>query len=218
MSQEEGVSNVYIFADETGNFDFSRKSGATRYFGVGTIALRDDNVSILTSSMAQLRRDIAWKGLGLDSFFHATTDKQAVRDEVFAQIARHNYTFDATLLEKSKAQPQLRSSHDVFYKYAWYYHFQALARREIRPGDRLFAVAAEIGTKKSRAAFRQSVSDVLSQCVSYKVPRVLAFWPDVSDPCLQVADYCTWAISRKWERADLRSYALISHKVRSEYD
>jgi hypothetical protein len=39
-----------------------------------------------------------------------------------------------------------------------------------------------------------------------------------SDPCLQVADYCTWAIQRKWERNDNRSYDLISGKLESEYD
>jgi len=26
----------------------------------------------------------------------------------------------------------------------------------------------------------------------------------------KVADYCAWAIQRKWERDDLRSYELIS--------
>jgi len=39
-----------------------------------------------------------------------------------------------------------------------------------------------------------------------------------ADPCLQIADYCAWAIQRKWERQDLRSYDLIRAKIRSEYD
>jgi hypothetical protein len=46
----------------------------------------------------------------------------------------------------------------------------------------------------------------------------VAFWPADSDPCLQVADYCTWAIQRKWERDDDRSHLLIAPKLRSEYD
>lgn len=45
-----------------------------------------------------------------------------------------------------------------------------------------------------------------------------AFWPAASDPCLQVADYCSWALQRKWEVADLRSYNLIAPKVQSEFD
>jgi len=43
-------------------------------------------------------------------------------------------------------------------------------------------------------------------------------WPPESDPCLQVADYCVWAIQRKWERDDSRSYDLIKDKIESEFD
>lgn len=209
---------VYVFADETGNFDFSRKNGASKYFGVGTIVLRDEQPAALSADLGQLRRALAWRSQGLDSFFHATYDKQPVRDEVFKVISRHDFSFYATMFEKSKAQPQWRASDHEFYKYSWFYHFKHLAVREIRPGDSLFVAAAEIGTKKDRAIFRTAVNDVLSQCVNYRVPRVLAFWPNSSEPCLQVADYCTWAISRKYERNDLRSYGLIAGKIRGDFD
>jgi len=212
------MATVYVFADETGNFDFSRKQDASKYFGVGTIVLRDGHPAKLSAEMSQLRRELAWKGWGLDSCFHATEDKQPVRDEMFKLLSHHSFSFDATLLEKSKAQPQLRASDHALYKYAWYYHFKMLARREVNAGDSLFVVASEIGTKKSRAVFRSAVNDVLSQCLNYHVSRILAFWPNFSDPCLQVADYCTWAISRKYERNDTRSYNLIQNKVQSEFD
>jgi hypothetical protein len=74
-----------------------------------------------------------------------------------------------------------------------------------------------LGTKKKRAGFHSAVDDVVSQvspCASHRV----AFWPAESDPCLQVADYCIWAIQRKWERDDNRSYDLIKDKVASEFD
>lgn len=212
------MATVYVFADETGNFDFTRKQDASRYFGVGTIVLRDSQPATLSADMIQLRRELAWKSLGLGSCFHATEDKQLIRDEVFDLISHHSFNFDITLLEKSKAKPHLRNTEQAFYKYAWYYHFRILALREVESGDSLFVVASEIGTKKSRATFRAAVNDVLSQCISYRVPRVLAFWPNFSDPCLQVADYCTWAISRKYERNDVRSYDLIRNKIRSEFD
>ncbi|MEV7092965.1 DUF3800 domain-containing protein [Amycolatopsis sp. NPDC051045] len=212
------MSTVYVFADETGNFDFSRHKSATKYFGVGTIVLRDHEPDALSADMAQLRRELAWKDQGLDSCFHATEDKQPVRDEVFGLISRHAFRFDVTLLEKSKSQPQLRTSDHTFYKYAWFYHLRALARSEFRQGDSVFLVTSAIGTKKGRALFRAAVDDVMRQNLSYRVPRVLAFWPNSSDACLQVADYCLWAVSRKYERNDTRSYDLIKAKIRREYD
>jgi hypothetical protein len=47
------------------------------------------------------------------------------------------------------------------------------------------------------------------------------FMPCHADPCLQVADYCAWAIFRKWEskdRWDIRSFDLIKDRITSEYD
>jgi hypothetical protein len=38
----------------------------------------------------------------------------------------------------------------------------------------------------------------------------------MSEPCLVVADYCTWAIQRKWERNDTRSQILLGDKIASE--
>jgi hypothetical protein len=35
---------------------------------------------------------------------------------------------------------------------------------------------------------------------------------------LQVADYCSWAVSRKWERGVHAEYDLIAAKIRSEFD
>jgi hypothetical protein len=46
----------------------------------------------------------------------------------------------------------------------------------------------------------------------------VAFWPNMSEPCLLVADYCTWAIQRRWERGDGRSHALVAGKIRSEVE
>ena len=44
--------------------------------------------------------------------------------------------------------------------------------------------------------------------------------PSHADPCLQVADYCAWAIQRRWEsgKQDIRSYDLIKDRITYEYD
>jgi hypothetical protein len=46
----------------------------------------------------------------------------------------------------------------------------------------------------------------------------VAYWPAPSDPCLQVTDYCCWAIQRKWERKDDRSFDLIRHFIAKEQE
>lgn len=44
------------------------------------------------------------------------------------------------------------------------------------------------------------------------------FRPSACDPCLQAVDYCAWAIQRKWEKSDTRSYDLIKDRIKYEYN
>lgn len=83
-------------------------------------------------------------------------------------------------------------------------------------GDDLLVTAASIGTKKKRMTFCRELDDVMLRTV--EPSWAVDFRPSQCDPCLQVADYCAWAIQRKWERLDRRSYDLISHQITYEYD
>lgn len=207
------MGDRYVFSDEAGNFDFSLNPSASRYFVLCTIVA--DHCAV-GDALLNLRRELGWKGMHLDRVFHATEDPQAVRDAVFALLANADFRVDATILEKRKAQPHLQDE-QRFYKMAWYLHFKYVAPQIARPSDRLFVAAASLGTKKKRGAFHTAIDDVVRQVSSCRSHRV-AFWPAASDPCLQVADYCTWAIQRAWEREDDRSRALIRSKIGSEFD
>ena len=139
----------YVFADEAGNFDFSRNPGASRYFIICTVTADECHVG---DELLKLRRELGWKGMHLDSVFHATEDPQAVRDEVFSLLGRMDFRVDATLLEKSKAQPHLRDDKRL-YKLAWFLHFKHVAPRIATADDRMFVAASSLGTKKARHAF-----------------------------------------------------------------
>lgn len=81
----------------------------------------------------------------------------------------------------------------------------------------LLVVASSLGTRRQRQAFVTALDDVIKQVRGGATYRT-AFWSAGSDPCLEVADYCCWAIQRKWERGDERSYELIKDKIRVESD
>lgn len=208
------MARIYLFADEGGNFDFSHKRGASRYFLLTTVRLLDCSIG---DRLLELRRQLAWEGIEISDAFHAAEEEQRIRDRVFQVLATTDFRVDATLLEKPKARPHLTTDEHWFYQTAWYLHFKYLAPQLLWRGDELLVTAASIKTKKKRLDLRKAVRDVIEQVASTSRVRV-ACWPAASDPCLQVADYCCWAIQRKWERGDNRSYDLIKDKVRSEFD
>jgi hypothetical protein len=224
-SAREGspVARKYLFADESGNFDFrdhTRYRGATQYFAVGTMTIEGTStMHALAGDLGQLRYDLLDKGHKLGTFFHASDDSPAVRQAVLDVMASHPMKIDVTILEKAKAQPKTRTSPAVFYKYAWYYNFKWFAPRYFKDGDDLTVVSAALGdSRRAKAAMQTAVNDVVNQCCDYNVKRRFAFWPTASDMCLQAADYGLWAVMRDYERSDRVWKKIIESKVRSVYD
>jgi hypothetical protein len=207
----------FVFADEAGDFDFSRRQNVSRYFIVCAIHLNSCEIG---HELLRLRRDLLWDGVELpDGYFHATRDPHFVRERVFGVLNSFEFDVYAQILEKSKAQQQVRDTNHSFYKYAWYYLFRHSMRRIITSiDDQLMMTTASIGVKKGQADFSDAMRDVLQQTQRVDAGSWrAAFVPSMSDPCLQAADYCTWAIQRKWERGDDRWYKLIKRKIRYEY-
>ena len=200
------MTRLYVFADEAGDFEFSRKPNVSRYFILCTVTMRTCKVG---DEMLALRRELAWHGRPLDDFLHASTDKQVIRDAVFDLICQYPFHVQATIMEKSKARPQVRISRARFYKYGWLYHFRYGMKPRIGTTPEVLVTAATIGTKKERLSFRNGVDDVMRQTVNPKA-WAATFCLAATDPCVQIADYCAWAIQRKWEhKKDERSYDLI---------
>jgi hypothetical protein len=68
-----------------------------------------------------LRRELAWNRAPLRDYFHASSDAQVIRDSVFDLIKNYSFKIQANVMQKSKAQPQVRVAHHKFYKYGWLY-------------------------------------------------------------------------------------------------
>jgi hypothetical protein len=69
---------------------------------------------------------------------------------------------------------------------------------------------------------RKAVEKVIKTTLSNMLPKTaryrLLHHDSKSNFQLQIADYCNWAIYRKWSRDDLPSYDLIKSAVRSEFE
>lgn len=212
------MTRLHLYADESGNFDFSHGNGASKYFMLGTLMIdSEEKVAALQADLTQLHRQLQWDHSDkITGPFHACEDKQAVRDAVYDVLMEHDWWLDVTILQKTKAQPHLRVTQPTFYKYAWFYHFKYLAPRQISREDELLVVAGSVGTKKMRAAFHTAVSSVIAQCAPTTERRISCL--DTGDQCLSAVDYALWAVQRKWELRDERSYKIVKDRVRTEFD
>ncbi len=213
------MTDVHVFADEAGTLVFSPKD-RSRYWILTTVTVSDWSIG---DALLSLRRMLAWEGVATHPEFRASEEQQAVRDKVYATLQGLVFRVDATVFEKRKVQPHIARRSLYFYQLAWYYHLRHLIPSIAPPGTRLLVLAATIGERKSKQqSFGDAVRDVVRQVAPGRDARC-AFWMARTDPCLWLADYCSWAIQRKWEHkwqgaADDRSHRLVSQHIRSEFD
>ena len=77
---------------------------------------------------------------------------------------------------------------------------------------------APIPVKKKAKAIEKAIKTTLTHMFPEKVKYRVLHHASKSSFGLQVADCCNWAIFRKWERGDTRSYDLISSRMGSEFE
>jgi hypothetical protein len=206
---------VYVFGDEAGDPVFQAPGeGVSRYFLIGTITVEDCGIG---DELLALKRDLAFSGMELEKL-HASSDKQWVRNRVFETIAKHDgLRYDVTILDKRKTIEKYRKAPIQFYKLAWYFHLKYVAPRVATSDDELLVAAASISISKKKQAVKEALESVVAQ-VAPTMRSVATFPAMASDPCLQAADYLTWAVQRTYEgRKDTRSYEQIEHLIRSEF-
>lgn len=206
---------VYIFLDEAGNFDFS--PNGTPFFILGS--LTKERPFLAYRELTELKYDLIETGEDLE-FFHAAEDRQQVRDKVFAIIAARleGCTIDSTIVEKRKTGPALRPI-EQFYPRMLGFHLKYILKRIQWEGVREVVVFTDrLPVQKRRQAIGKAVKQTLASMLPASAVYRIHHHDSKSNLDLQIADYCTWAIQRKWTQADARSYALIRPAIRSEFD
>ena len=187
---------LYIYGDESGDFNFSNQEGASRYFILTTVTVDDHAVE---NSLMQLRREIVWESwedVRLHNSFHARNDNRHVRRRVFDVLAQHTFRVDVTLLEKRKANPSIRTTDAQFYGAAWYYHLTGLVPALAPESEELLVITASIGNNDMRSSFNSAVEAIASAVAPATVVKS-DMWSASTAPLLQAADYCAWAIQRR---------------------
>ncbi|WP_396902713.1 DUF3800 domain-containing protein [Mycolicibacterium sp.] len=190
------MATIYMYADETGNLDYSPgdKAGATDYFGFGTAVFPEHSHGEHLYDGLKLRAQIEASGLTLPRGFHAVNDSKPTKNDMYDLIRQQAPRFDTTFLCKSRAYPHVKAQGEMYlYKMAWYLHFKEVAKWVCNPDDELCVIVGTIATASRRQLAKAALEEVCSQ-----VNRVikLCYWDSATSWGLQVADYGLWAVQR----------------------
>ncbi len=158
------MTDVYLYADETGNLDYggAGKQGASDYFGFETAVYYGDHGAALMEGLS-LRVKVTAEGVRLARGFHAVDDSNTTRGEMFAVVGTQAPRLTPPSYG-SRPYPNVRAAGEMrLYKLAWYLHFKEIASQVSAPGDRLLVIAGTFGTRKRRVQAEAALADVCAQ-------------------------------------------------------
>ncbi len=203
---------AYVFIDEGGNLDFG--PNGSKFFTLTSVII--PRPFPFESQFTELRFDLLHTA---DiEYFHATEDRQAVRDQVFAIIQQHLHSLrvDSLIIEKRKTHPSLQPD-SRFYPHVLGEHLRHLiSKLDPRSFSSIVIITDHIPINKKRQAIEKAVKETLASSLPSTVPYRVLHHDSKSCAGLQVADYINWAIFRLIDRNDHRSFDLIKAAIRTQ--
>ena len=202
---------TYIFLDESGNLDFS--DNGTRHFVIaGVCARRPFPVFDLLDGYKHSNLESG----GDIEYFHCYNDRRALRDAVFNIITSDmdDMRVNCLVVEKSRIATPMRD--DLrFYPTALGQLLSRVIPSELAGGEteQIIVITDTIPINRRRRAVERAIRTTLSQMLPAGVKYRVLHHQSRSHYGLQVADYCCWAVFRKWEMGDSSWFDRINPTV-----
>ena len=206
---------LYLFLDEAGNLDFS--PSGTRYFILSSVT--KERPFNAYKELTELKYDLVEGGMNIE-YFHAAEDNQSTRNQVFEIIKRNlsGIRVDSLIVEKRKTGPALRAEEQFYPKMLGYLLRHIVERHDISQYAEIVVFTDRIPVQRKRQAVEKAVKQTLAEMLPANVRHRVLHHDSKSNFDLQIADYCNWAVYRKWNLEDERSFNLIRPVVQSEFD
>jgi|SRR5215831_11896720 len=200
---------LFAFLDEAGEYTFHNKSGSYLvYTGIVT-----STPALFSQEFACLKYELLTGGRCLERF-HASEDEQLVRNRVFDILENSRaFSIHSIIVRKNRVHPNLR-------KYGVYSIAYRTMLRYLRGNRNLPAVHIIVDTvpdRNQQRALEQTLKVRATEAL-IGIPFSIDHHSSGSHALLQVADYCCWAIYKRWQSGDARSYERIRKNIRNEFD
>ncbi len=221
---EDVSDTVYIFVDEAGDMDFSPKG--SKYYMFNFLVKRRPfhlHEYIASYRYSLLERNLdPMKGNRLDiEAFHAHNDNKYIKEELFNIIS----TFDeksvsiyAYILEKPKVEPGKRKEKERFYIDNLSFSIQRLLDR-LGINSNFIIITDRLPVQKNKS---KQIGALKKGIKGYLKSNGLQVRYDIFHHCsasstnLQIVDYVSWAIYRKYEHGKDSYYEKIKHYILDE--
>lgn len=206
---------VYIFLDESGDLGFTRSG--SRYFVLTSVIMQ--RPFDLYRTLEDLRYTCLEEGSEFE-YFHCANNTRSVRDRVFNILGAGmiERSVDSLIVEKPKTGPALQDEERFYPEMLAYLLRHVLNRPALAASGEVIMITDTPPLRRRRNATEKAVKNTLAKMLPHRVQYRVIHHSAKAHYGLQVADYCSWAIFRKYEVGDTSSYDKIQSAIQSEFD
>ena len=197
---------LFLFVDESGNFDFSSK-GSKNFVLAGIATLHPLKSA---SKISELRYELLTQGHNI-SHFHATEDLQEIRDAMFEVLTEvKDLKCHVISGSKSLVPTNLRSDAEMHASFAK--ELIKFTRRSYSDWrfQRVVVVFDQSLTKARQKVFHKAIKREMRK---QQVPTYLYFQQLKFDFNGQIADYVAWAKFKQLERDENRPWESLMESL-----
>ena len=170
------MNTLYLFIDESGNFDFS--PNGTKFFVLTVLSTM--NPFDIGSSLLKLRYDLlpnyaCGTSMAEQGYFHASEDTQEVRNNVFSIISKTNHQMrvDSIIAQKNKANPTFHKQPLEFYKVMGEALLKYAFNRAVwHDFDHVVVVFSSLFDKKKRGILKQAFKSLVKHQAKSHSPYI----------------------------------------------
>lgn len=209
------MPHLYLFLDEGGNFDFSPTG--TRHYTFTSVAMQRDFA--IYQDLDHYKYDVIEFGKEL-CHFHCAEDNAHIKQRVFGIIQTHQTSFriDNVVVRKCKTGTSLQEPSNFYSRMVGYLIKYVIGRYDLSTIDEVIVITDALPIKKQREAFQKAIKVTLAAMLPQGITYRVLHHPSSAHYGLQIADYCNWAIFKKWETGHRVHYDTVAPAIRSEFD
>lgn len=206
----------YLYLDESGDlgFDFS-KHGTSKYFVIGIIAIynKRHGEKIIKKIFTGFTKTEIKRHAGM---LHCYKETPQTRIKLFNKLKENKIPVLVIYLKKSKVYTKLQDEKQVLYNYVTNIILDRIFTKRLVPS---FQDVCLIASRRETNKFLNlNFKDYLSRQVknNHGIHISIEIKPPQEEKNLQIADFVSWAVFRKYEFEDDFYYNIIRDSIIEE--
>ena len=206
---------AYIFLDESGDLGFNfNKRKTSKYFII--TFLFTENKRPLEKIVKKIHSELQKKYKRKIGVLHAVKEKPITRVRLLRKLVEKDCSIMVIYLNKSKVYVKLRDEKHILYNYVTNILLDRILNRKILPlhqGLKLIASRKETN-KFLNDNFKIYLNNQIKN--RHNVDLDIEIRTPHQEKALQVVDFVSWAIFRKYEYGDESYYEIFKNKIIEE--